>query len=364
MKKVIFSFLFVLLVFSASANAMTINDGGIIYYAGSQYTNTNVQYETQSFTFTIKSPSNGTYNVTFPASVVFPNDYIQVSAKQFEDMGVPYTSLYQAGNLTIIANATIWIWTSGVHAATITSKAEVDSIAKNVFGFVEPDITDMKDRFDVNITPPVSPPKIIVTPGKHTINIVASFKDFNGAYPATQMGNSDIITTLKTKSGYGIPLTAEIQGFNYVGHPTGNGQTSKLASYRIDSNGASVNIQSTLFSENNPITLIKNSPYQLFRFIPPQNTFGLKLNKFYTTPITQNNDYTISIKGNATVYWVEQENVFYDNTWYDPKTGKSGGSKGYQWENQPEQHGVFDGQTTLNVTIQGSMFDDDTNVTN
>jgi hypothetical protein len=197
MKRIMFSLLFVLMIFSARVNAMTINDGGVIYYGGSQYTNTNVQYQTQSFTFTVSSPSKGTYTTTFPASVVFPGDYVEVTAKQFEAKGIPYNAMYQAGNLTVVANAEIWIWANGEHAATITSNAEVDSVAKDVFGFQEPDLTDMKDRFDINLTPPVSPPPIVVVQGNHTLQIVSSFKDFKGSYPVTAISSSDIITTLK-----------------------------------------------------------------------------------------------------------------------------------------------------------------------
>lgn len=237
MKKIFAPLLLFVIIFSFSigVKAETIITE-VVVDVGGELATTDVRYKTEFVYLDVKTSDGQIYTIKFVKELVDPAGVTKSKMKIPADLTRQYLlDTYGQSTLDkIMADSGVRAFTRGefkIYKAStnqelnrINTKDKITSIAHDVYGFSGKHIINMEEwfrevQFPFKNVVPVQPIK-----KEQNMILKAALKEFddnslnNNVFlitnPQSYAGYS-IDNPLVIKAGYGIPITAEIQGFNY-----------------------------------------------------------------------------------------------------------------------------------------------------
>lgn len=269
--------------------------------------------------------------------------------------------------------------------ANINSIDEIDTIARNRYGFDPTSLADMRKYFaNGSIRGSLPPPPPSPT-GSH-MDLIASLEELpdpstpgdlnqNPWLDPNNVVGSALFNRLIIKAGYGIPIRAELRKFIHDPWVGPCGRRSRYTDFNI--NDVTITINSAPYEgrELNDYWKNPSSITTLQRFLLgiegvgnervrtvliENSTYPLKKRKFYTIPTQQDGIYQINVTAETTTTWLETN--IHDGCEWVTHT-RSDGSSYSHWHHstREEWHSseTYTDVKPLYIEINGSMFDDD-----
>ena len=411
MKKLILVLIFIISSFASNikAEAPMTGDGGIEWDTGSTYGTTGYTYATESFTLKVTG-GGASYYLTFAKDVVFSTDKVKITrdliigALQSQcgvSNGTQTLDDIIAANGHIIAIAKIAIGykdpsdtsssspslvstiSSSNQSSFITSKDQISEMKDEHptwFGGVA--ISEMKQRFNQgNLIGQVKKEIAAVKSGTDDMQFAASLQLFKETDIQNHSGNLININNflgsssnaLQIKSGYGIPVTAELQKFLYapiIAHcPCGNTKKSTYDDFTIEDSKTIITstfVYDDFWKEMTGIDRMWTKEIwpvekESARFALIFNTkYPTGSRKLYTNPRELDGNYKIIATATTAVTYNETTWKAHPSWWTNDdgeechSCGWSSTTKKIERINNP-----FVNTVDLNVKITGAMFDDD-----
>lgn len=204
----------------------------------------------------------------------------------------------------------------------------------------------------------------VVVPGGNNVELYLSIEDPDGIDSDDWVRTPTLEDTFK--SGYGIPLVAEVRGFNYISHSTGRGNQTHYSNFEITKGSSKVYVNSTnldskilqpsdLKDFNYIESVTKGADEYARYFLKPNINSPLGLRKLYSSVNQQDGSYTLTVKADIFATWTEWRYETHEDTGYPNYTPI------WDWFGYG-QTGEYINSKTITINIKGSMFDDDSQV--